>query len=133
MNKRGTSQLVGIVVAVIILALGSLAYFTIVQRTNKPIPNREVALPVEEVQREVREVPKERVPQEGNKSQIPDEAKSADQKAEALKKAVHNHFSKFEAKDVPSLMADYTRDGTYAEWGGRSDPHLEGNTLGRGT
>ncbi|MCS4537597.1 MAG: hypothetical protein HYY67_01885 [Thaumarchaeota archaeon] len=41
-------------------------------------------------------------------------------KADALKAAVEGHFSKFAAKDVIALMADYTQTGTYAEWSGQA-------------
>jgi len=41
-------------------------------------------------------------------------------KADALKAAVEGHFSKFAAKDVIALMADYTQTRTYAEWSGQA-------------
>ncbi len=41
-------------------------------------------------------------------------------KVNALKTAVEGHFNKFAAKDVPSLMSDYTQTGTYAEWKGQA-------------
>lgn len=129
LKNHGISQLVGLGLAVVILVLGSLAYFGITSIRPEHVTNK-VATPIVEIQKEIKQVPKGMVPEEGNKSFIQDIIQPGNERVDALKATVYNHFSKFEAKNVPSLMQDYTRDGTYAEWSGQASGAFGGKYSG---
>ncbi len=109
-SKIGISKVLAVAVAAII-AIGIVSSVVFFGAPPKPAeivkePTKET--PKEEQKEIVNEPPKE----------LPKE--SPDPRAGDLRKAVEQHFAKFEAKDVIGLLQDYVQQGASGEWSGQA-------------
>ncbi len=110
-SKIGISKVLAVAVAAII-AIGivsSVVFFGAPPKPTETIKEPPKETPKEEQKEIVKEPPKE-LPKE----HIPDP------RAGDLKKAVEQHFAKFEAKDVIGLLQDYVQQGASGEWSGQA-------------
>ncbi|HEY4673457.1 MAG TPA: hypothetical protein VIH03_04765, partial [Nitrososphaerales archaeon] len=112
LDSSGVSKIIAVVAAVVIVVGTASAYFFVFQ-SGAPA-QQQVSPGLQPAQ------PPAQPPIQPQQPVQPPAGGVDPAKADALKAAVEGHFSKFAAKDVIALMADYTQTGTYAEWSGQA-------------